>query len=61
MTITIKGTELKKNVGLVCTHCGKEHSLTDSKEGVDYAFESDGHDEWCICIGCQNECDSKGL
>jgi hypothetical protein len=53
---SIKSNELKTQVDLVCTHCGKEHDILKSKEGKDFVFETDCTEEWCICVDCQNKC-----
>lgn len=46
------------NVDLVCTHCGREFSISDlSKAGIDYVFETDDSDTWCICNDCRKELD----
>ena len=36
-----------------------DHYLTESKEGIDYVFEKQKNDEWCICIPCKEKCDLK--
>lgn len=53
----IKSEDLKTNTNLVCTYCGKEHSLIYSKESIDYVFERDtkSGEEWCICLECRKQ------
>ncbi|MDU9693912.1 hypothetical protein O0Q50_22280 [Priestia aryabhattai] len=55
----IKSNELKTDADLVCSHCGIDHYLTESQEGIDYVFEKQKNDEWCICIPCKKKCDLK--
>ncbi|MED4285293.1 hypothetical protein P4679_25560 [Priestia megaterium] len=55
----VKSAELKTNADLVCSHCGIDHYLIESKEGVDYVFEKEKNEEWCICIPCKEKCDLK--
>ncbi|MEM4992674.1 hypothetical protein WKH56_09035 [Priestia sp. SB1] len=55
----IKSNELKTAADLVCSHCGIDHYLIESKEGIDYVFEKQKNDEWCICVPCKEKCDSK--
>lgn len=62
----IKSSELTQKCDLVCTYCGRDHSLGRksggeliSKEGIDYVFERCGTDEYCICRACQRECDER--
>lgn len=46
------------NVDMVCTHCGREFNINEPyKEGIDYVFEKDGSDIWCICNDCRKELD----
>lgn len=65
MITVIKSDDLKTNTDMVCTHCGKNHNIRDlngknnEKEGIDYVFETDGIDEWCICLTCKNDCDNE--
>jgi len=53
----INSKNLKMNLDLVCTYCGKKHDIVQSKEGIDYVFETDETDEWCICVLCKKHCD----
>lgn len=57
MIKVINSKDLKTNVDLVCTYCGKEHTKRNL-EGIDFVFETDiiSKEEWCICIECQREC-----
>jgi hypothetical protein len=51
----IKNDDLKTEVDLVCTNCGKEYDVILNIEGKDYVFETDEIDEWCICIMCREK------
>lgn len=59
MIRTIKSKELKlSKADLTCAFCGRDHSTTANGkliavEDVDYVFETDGTDEWCICVECK--------
>ncbi|QJX80442.1 hypothetical protein [Priestia megaterium] len=55
----IESAELKTDADLVCSHCGKDHYPIESVEGVDYVFEKQKSEEWCICIPCKKKCDLK--
>lgn len=66
MIKTIHSSQLKTYPDLVCTHCSRDHRIfIDGKlmgvEGVDFVFETDGNEEWCICKSCQEEQDKKEL
>lgn len=67
MIKVIDSKNLKTSPDLVCTYCGKDHSIRDSnsnlisEEGKDYVFERKGNEEYCICVECRNECNKKGL
>jgi hypothetical protein len=67
MIKVINSKDLKTNTDMVCAHCGKDHGVRSlngqciEKEGVDYVFETDGTDAWCICIECQKQCDGVGV
>ena len=58
--------KLKTHPDLVCTHCGRDHRIfINGKlmgvEGVNFVFETDGDEEWCICKSCQEEQDKEEL
>ena len=63
----IKSSELKTDTDMVCTHCGINYGERDLNgyliyvEGIDYVFETNGKDEWCICMACKEYCDRNGL
>ncbi len=58
MIKTIIESEVK-NADLVCTSCGREFNISNHKEGLDYVFETDGTDDWCICMECKEKWDGK--
>lgn len=58
MVQIISSDDIVSNTDMVCTHCGKEFNINDScQEGIDYVFETDGSDTWCICNDCRKELD----
>lgn len=55
----INSNDLTTDADLVCSSCGRDHTEDDYEEGIDFVFETDGDDEWCICIDCKIKFDSK--
>ena len=58
----INSRELKNgNIDFTCSHCGEDHDVRKlngqllRNEGIDFVFETDGDDEWCICVKCQKD------
>lgn len=67
MIKTIYGSELKTDIDLVCVYCGTNHNVRDingnlmTTEGIDFVFEKNDNEEYCICVECQKECNEKDL
>ena len=65
MIKVIKSDDLKtEDVDLVCSSCGRDHSEHSNgkwvyEEGVDYVFETEDGEEWCICLDCKKKWDSQ--
>lgn len=60
MIKVIKGADLKtEDVDLVCSACGRDHTEDNYKEGIDFVFETEDDEEWCICMDCKIKFDNQ--